>query len=254
MPSVQNDQNTLKAREMDPDLRDQAPAVGLAIYHRLKPLKNDILYFQDAFTFYRPIPSICLYLILNYLFYLIQYLNLPLYPLLSICVCLAVVPRDYYLYIFHVLCYWFARPANQVPPPGKDRTLPVDILSARLGTLHCCMYHLLRTIKNSLARFSFVDVSVITFVISAVFYLTHLLGDRLVTWTILQCIFVLPLVITRRIGFKGLAYPDDLEIGVLEAIRQVAQRAEEAASPPEPDPEAHPEPEAEPEAGAPEPE
>jgi hypothetical protein len=214
---------------MDSDIREQAVPVALTLFHHLKPLKNDLLYFQDAFTFYRPVPTICLYGFLNYVFYLLQKLNLPLYSLLSAFVCLIVVPLDYYLYIFHVLCYWFRRPANQISDQGSDKSLPVDVLSARLGTIYCCLYQLARMIGNSLARFSFVDVGIVTFMISALFYVTYLMGDRLVTWVILQWIFFVPLIITRKLAFHILEYPEELERYVLETVRQNDQRSEDAA-------------------------
>jgi hypothetical protein len=49
----------------------------------LTPVKNDVLFFQDACTFARPLPTLILYGVVNYVFYLIKQLGLPLYSLIS---------------------------------------------------------------------------------------------------------------------------------------------------------------------------
>jgi hypothetical protein len=217
---------------LDADLEARAVPTAVWLLRVLTPVKNDILFFQDACTFTRPLPTLILYGVLNYVFYLIKQLGLPPYSLISAVICLCVIPLDYYLFAVHTFCYWFRRPANFVPRKGVDHSLAVDALSARLAVLYCCMCRLRRAVANSLASFSFINVGLITVILSALFYLTYLLGDLLVTWLMIQLVFFLPLIVTRKFGFGILQYPDQLEETVLASLRQADDPVEPA--PPEP--------------------
>jgi hypothetical protein len=217
---------------LDPDLAADALPTALFIARHLAPFKNDLLYFQDAFTGTRPFPTIVLFVLLNGLFYFIQKLNLSLYSLLSILVLLATVHIDYYIFLFHVFCYWFRRPPDFVARPWFDATLPIDVLSARCGVLYCCIRQLSRVIGNSLALFSFVNVGFITVILSACFYGAYLVGDRTVTWLLVNALFLIPIVITRKLGFASLLYPEALEAHVLAHLQQQLEaRAGDAAPP-----------------------
>jgi hypothetical protein len=217
---------------LDADLEARAVPTAVWLLRVLIPIKNDALFFQDACTFARPLPTVILYALLNYVFYLIKQLSLPLYSLVSAVVCFCVIPLDYYLFAIHTFGYWFRRPTNFVPLNGVDHSLPVDALSARLAVVYCCIWRLARAVANSLASFSFVDVGIITVILSALFYVTYLLGDLVVTWLIIQLLFFLPLIITRKFGFRILQYPDELEEAVLASLRGTADPGE----PPPPEP------------------
>jgi hypothetical protein len=214
---------------LDPDLVADALPTALFIARHITPFKHDLLYFQDAFTGTRPFPTIVLFLLLNGLIYFVRKLNLSLYSLLSIFVLLATVQVDYYIFLFHAFCYWFRRPADFVPRPGFDATLPVDVFSARFGVLYCCLRQLTRMIGNSLALFSFVNVGFITVILSACFYGAYLVGDGIVTWILVNGLFLIPVVVARKIGFVSLRYPEALEARVLASLRsELEAPAEEA--------------------------
>jgi hypothetical protein len=216
---------------LEPDLEAQAFPAAVSLVSALTPFQTEVLYFQDAFTGTRPVPTVVLFGLLNALFYYIQKMHLSLYSLLALLVLLATVHIDYYIFLFHAFCNWFHRPAGFAPSPAYDATLPVDALAARGGVLYCCALQLGRAIGNSLALFSFVNVGLITVILSACFYWTFLLGDRTVTWVLVNALFLVPLVVTRKIGFRGLHYPEALEAQVLARLRAHldAQRAEAEA-------------------------
>jgi hypothetical protein len=213
---------------LDPDLEAQALPAAVSMARAIAPFKGEVLHFQDALTGTRPIPTVVLFVLLNALFYYIQKMNLSLYSLLAILVVLATVHIDYYIFLFHVFCNWFHRPAGFVPNRAYDSTLPVDVLAARCGVLYCCILQLGRAIGNSLALFSFVNVGLITVILSVCFYWTFLLGDRTVTWVLVNALFLIPVVVTRKIGFRSLHYPEALEAQVLARMRALFEAEAEA--------------------------
>ena len=208
---------------MKQEVKDRALPAALFLYHQIKPLKNDLLYFQDGFTGYKIIPTVCLYLIINIICFLISQLHLPPYSFLSLLVCMLMIPGDVYLFMFHTFCYSFKRTPGYVPKPYLNSSLALPELCARLGVLYSVSLFLLGYIFNSLHSFSFVNVSVITFVIGALFYISYWLGDVLVSFLIVHVLFFMPLIITRKIGFSFFYYPDDLEIEILEQIKPVIE-------------------------------
>lgn len=219
---------------MNQAAREKAAPTALFLYHQLKPLKNDLLYFQDGFTGYRPIPTICLYLVLNILFFLFIQMKLPLYSIVALFVCVLMIPGDINLFLFHAFCYSFKRPAGYVPRPWLNSSLPLPELCARLSVIYCVVIVLLEYIRNSLKSFSFVNVSLITFIIAMMFYIAYWLGDVVVTFIVLQILFFIPLVFTRKIGFRFAHYPDELELEVLEQIRPVIEEDQRRRRPSDP--------------------
>lgn len=204
---------------MRQEIRDKALPTALSLYHRLKPFKLDLLYLQDAFTFYRPGPSAILYLVINIATLIVIRMELPFYSLLAIVIALCMVPGDVYLFAFHATCHGFKRPEGYVAPAYLNTSLMLPELCARLAVLYCVFRHMTEYVKNSLKSFSFVNVGTVTMLILAMFYATYRLGDSVISWIIVQLLFCVPLVITRGIGFKLINYPRDLETYVIAQMQ-----------------------------------
>ena len=208
---------------MNQAAREKAFPTALFLYHQLKPLRHDLLYFQDGLTGYRPFPTVCLYVVLNILFFLFIQLRLSLFSHIALLVCVLMVPGDIYLFLFHAFCYSFKRPAGYVPRPWLNSSLPLPEFCARLGVIYSVLIVLREYIRNSLKSFSFVNVGLITFTIAMMFYVAYWLGDVVVTFLGLQILFFVPLVVTRKIGFRFAHYPEDLEVEVLTRIRPIIE-------------------------------
>ena len=207
-------------------IKDKALPTALYLYHSLKPLKWDLLYLQDAFTFYRPGPSAVLYLVINIATILLIRAQLPFYSLAAMAGALCMVPGDVYLFAFHATCFGFKRPDGYVPPACLNTSLMLPELCARLAVLYCVLKHIKEYVRNSLKCFSFINVGTVTISILVMFYITHLLGDRFISWLLVQFLFCVPLLITRKIGFRLLNYPEDLETYVLSQMKVLIQETQ----------------------------
>ena len=204
---------------------DLAYKYSMNIYSFLKSKEDVVKAIQNTLLFISPMKSVIFFFSINLIFISLYLCNFSLFSYLFLFASLKSIPSRYLVKILNGLCRYFSK----VPEKEKKGTITpisIDNISCLCGIIFLNFKKRFLFYIDAVKYARLFDIAFITILLFFSFYLIYAMGDAFFVWFCIHLSCLVPIVLTKRIGFELFHFPTILEKNVLQRMKKKIEEDE----------------------------